>query len=889
MKAAKIFLSVSLLVVLAAGLVCQAASAKDKQMEKKQNTSSLSQSCRERLSFNDKWLFCQGDPPDSGSSLNYETLKPWIKMTGSEFSVLTSPAAGSAPPQVDSVKSFAGSNFDDQSWRKLNLPHDWAAEGRFQKSLDGPTGRLTFWGPVWYRKHFQIDGSDQGKQVYLDIDGAMSYSTVWLNGHLLGGWPYGYASYELNLTPYLNFAGENVLAIRLQNPPESSRWYPGAGIYRNVWLSKCSPVHVAHWGTFVKTPEITPEKAGVNITIDLLNETADEMPVSVKTEICPRAADGTAGGAVCGAVNERINIDGHGKRSILQTFTLNHPRLWDLKNPQLYVAVTSVSQNGRLLDRYETPFGLRTIKFDPARGFLLNGERLKLNGVCNHHDLGPIGSALNLSALRRQLSILKEMGCNAIRTSHNPPAPELLDLCDSMGFVVMDEAFDCWEKEKRPGDYHLLFADWHEKDLRAQIRRDRNHPSVILWSIGNEIPESNTEKGNEIGAHLAAIVHEEDASRPVTAACHYIESGYNGFQKVVDVFGYNYHPQEYARFHKEHPDITLFGSETASCITSRGEYFFPVSDKMVESEFDFQMNSYDLAYPEWATSPDLEFKGQDEVPGVAGEFVWTGFDYIGEPTPYGDDLKALPGFTDAAQKARCQKELKETGKITPPSRSSYFGIVDLCGFKKDRFYLYQARWCPDLPMAHILPHWNWPERVGQVTPVHVYTSGDEAELFLNGKSLGRKKKEQYHYRLRWDDVVYQPGRLKVVAYKNGKEWASDSVATTGPAASLSLQGECRTLNAAAGELAFVTVAINDKDGARVPQAKNALEFEVKGPAQIVATDSGDASDLVPFTSVRRKAFNGLGLVVLRATGPGSITLRAKAEGLQEGKLTLSAQ
>src|SRR5205085_448113 len=382
--------------------------------------------------------------------------------------------------------------------------------------------------------------------------------------------------------------------------------------------------------------------------------------------------------------------------------------------------------------RYETVFGIRTILFDAENGFLLNGERVRLNGVCDHHDLGPLGSSINTRALERQIALLKEMGVNAIRTSHNPPAPELLDLCDRMGVVVMDEAFDCWRRAKKSNDYHLLFDDWHEKDVRALIRRDRNHPSVILWSIGNEIIEQVAPDGIHIAQELVRIVHEEDSTREATAACNITQAGFNGFQKALDVFGFNYKPTEYGRFRKSNPAIPLIGTETASCVSSRGEYFFPVSDDKSKGQANFQVSSYDLYAPPWATPPDTEFRGQDEFAFVGGEFVWTGFDYLGEPTPFGGDATNLLNFSDPAEQEKMARELKELGKIKVPSRSSYFGIIDLCGFKKDRFYIYQARWRPDLPMAHILPHWNWPERVGQITPVHVYTSGDEAELFLNG-------------------------------------------------------------------------------------------------------------------------------------------------------------
>ncbi len=458
------------------------------------------------------------------------------------------------------------------------------------------------------------------------------------------------------------------------------------------------------------------------------------------------------------------------------------------------------------------------------------------------------------------------MGCNAIRTSHNPPAPELLDLCDRMGMLVMDESFDCWQRGKRPNDYHLLFNDWHEKDWRAELRRDRNHPSIILWSIGNEVPDQGTPAGPQIASALSRIAHEEDPTRPTTAACDHIASGFDGFQTNLDVFGYNYKPFLYAKVHAANPGLPIFGSETASCISSRGEYFYPVGTNKDDGKSGFQMSSYDLSAPPWATIPDTEFRGQDENPFVAGEFVWTGFDYLGEPTPF-----------DAPN---------------DPSRSSYFGIVDLAGFKKDRFYLYQARWRPDLPMAHIVPQcWNWPDRTGQATPVFVYTSGDSAELFLNGTSLGRKTRGQYEYRLCWNDVKYEPGKLKAVAYKNGKPWATDGVQTTGPAAKLALQPDRRKIHADGEDLSFVTLTVEDKNGLPVSRAANSIHFEISGPGEIAATDSGDPTDLVSFPSRDRKAFNGLCLAIVRSKAglTGTIKLTAISDGLKAASVSLQAQ
>ena len=583
-----------------------------------------------------------------------------------------------------------------------------------------------------------------------------------------------------------------------------------------------------------------------------------------------------------------IEIPAGSKQVALIAGNVGRPKLWSLQDRNLYVVVTTIEQKGKVVDQYETVFGFRTIKFDEKEGFYLNGEHVYIKGVCDHHDLGALGAALNVRALQRQLEILKEMGVNAIRTSHNPPAPELLELADRMGLVVMDEAFDAWKRAKKKNDYHLIFDDWHEKDLRAQIRRDRNHPSIILWSIGNEIGEQGSPEGHALAASLTKIVHEEDPTRPTIAAANNRNSGYNGFQNSVDVFGYNYQYADYGKFREANPLKPLFGSETASTVSSRGEYFFPVDTDKSKGRADFQVSSYDLYAPRWAVPPDTEFEGQDRYPYVGGEFVWTGFDYLGEPTPYGGDSTTSLQFTDPAVQELMNSQLKTLGHIKVPSRSSYFGIVDLCGFKKDRFYIYQARWRPELPMAHILPHWNWPDRVGLVTPVHVYTSGDEAELFLNGRSLGRKKKEQYQYRIRWDDVKYEPGELRVIAYKNGKRWAEDVMKTTGPVSDIAMSADRSRIKADGRDLSFVTVKLTDKAGLLVPRSKNRIRFSISGPGEIVAVDNGDATSLESFRSSDRHAYNGMALVVVRthSAKAGTIRLRAESSGLRGSEITL---
>lgn len=848
---------------------------------------------RHIMNFNADWLFTKGDPEGTADKLAYKNIRDWVIPTGAQFTKDPNLANKTRPHRnIGDDVAYTRPDFDDSSWRRLDLPHDWGIEGPFRQEYPGETGKLPWWGVGWYRKHFTVPTEHSQRRIYLEIDGAMSYANVWLNGHYVGGWPYGYASWQLDLTPFIVFGQQNVIAIRLDNPPDSSRWYPGGGIYRNVRLTKTDQIHVGQWGVFVRTSNLTKVDAKVQIDVQIENHNQQKQSITVRAVIYSLDQHGQRSERPLSYANpQRIDIGPDARASTTLTAVVKDYTPWSLARPALYLAVILLEKADKVIDTYQTSFGIRTIQFDPEKGFLLNGQQVKLQGVCMHHDLGALGTAIHPRALQRQLELLKQMGCNAIRTSHNPPAPELLDLCDRMGLLVIDEAFDAWRRGKKKNDYHLLFDDWHEKDWRAMIRRDRNHPSVILYSSGNEIGEQGSPEGHIISARLTRIAHEEDPTRPVTAACNNVQAGYNGFQRTVDVFGYNYKPNEYRRFRQQNPDIPLFASETASCVSSRGQYFFPVSDNKAEGRANFHVSSYDLYAPRWAWPPDVEFRGLDENPFVCGEFVWTGFDYLGEPTPYSADTTNLLNFTDPQQRKRIEKELKELGRIKVPSRSSYFGIIDLAGFKKDRFYIYQARWRPELPMAHILPHWNWPDRIGQVTPVHVYTSGDAAELFLNGRSLGRKSKGRFEYRLRWDDVVYEPGELKVIAYKQGKEWATDIVRTTGPAAKLMIQPDRIGIRADGQDLAFVTVTVADANGLMVPTATNRINFSIEGAGRIIATDNGDPTDLEPFQSAARNAFAGLCLAIVRSVlgQPGDITVRASSEGLQGATLTIRSQ
>jgi beta-galactosidase len=864
------------------------------------------ESPRERTSFDDGWRFTKGDPDDAANLLSYAQIKEWLLPTSAELTTNAAVLDKKLPAENPATNvAYAQPDFNDSQWRLLNLPHDWGVEGPFQQEYPGETGKLPWWGVAWYRKHLEIPAADASKNIFLDVDGAMSYASVWVNGHCAGGWPYGYSSWRVELTPFLKFGADNVIAIRLDNPKQSSRWYPGGGIYRNVWIVKTAPVRVAHWGTAVTTPVVSEKSATVKIKVAVDNSTSSETTVSVKNEIFELNAGGQHGNAVAFITTDGLKILANQSAGSASQIVLKSPKLWSLEQPQRYVAVTTISQGEKVLDVYETPFGIRTAEFTVDKGFFLNGQHVKLNGVCDHHDLGALGSAINTRALERQLEILREFGVNAIRTSHNPPAPELLDLCDQMGFVVMDEAFDCWAAGKNKNDYHLLYSDWHEQDLRALVRRDRNHPCVILWSSGNEVPDQDKPAGPVLAEQHRGIIHSEDPTRPCTDAVSSYKAGFKDFANHFDVFGWNYKPGFYGQFRATNAAIPLFGSETASTVSSRGEYFFPVPaelntnnthrPKFVKNDrsalADFQVSSYDYYVPGWATTPDMEWVGQEGNPFVAGEFVWTGFDYLGEPTPYNADTSNLLNYSNPADKAKAKEELDRLGKIRVPSRSSYFGIVDLAGFKKDRFYLYQAHWRPDFPMAHILPHWNWPDRVGQVTPVFVYTSGDSAELFLNGKSLGLKKKVENEYRLRWGEVVYQPGELKVVAYKNGKKWATDTVKTTGAPVKLLLSADRSQIAADGKDLSFITVTVADKDGLLVPRSKNHIKFAVEGPGEIVATDNGDATSFESFQAPERNAYNGLALVIVRAKPgmSGLIKLTASADGLGTTSVAISAR
>lgn len=879
---------------------------------------------RERIRLNADWRFHLGDPAQYAGQLLYDVrpevndrndvvpadampteavkvearqmvLKPWIMPTGNRFMKDSSRRYVRPDGNPGSDCPFVQGDFDDRSWERVNLPHDWAIQGPFLEGEDarvgGGMGRLPSPGVGWYRRKIDIPASDAGKSIFLDVDGAMSYAMVWINGKLAGGWPYGYASWRVDLTGYVVPGGENQLAIRLDNPPYSSRWYPGGGIYRNVWLTKTSPIHVGQWGTYLTTPRVSSSSAVIELDVEIDNDSKAKAEIVVATDIYVLDADGKKKGASVAAIPPaKVHIEPGSSARVKGSVTLDNPLLWGpppTQKPNLYAAVTRVVQQKRLLDQYETHFGIRSVRFDANSGIYVNGERITIKGANQHHDLGPLGAAFNVRAAQRQLEMLREAGCNAIRMAHNPPAPELLELTDKMGFLVVDEIFDVWERKKTPLDSHLIFPDWHEQDVRAFIRRDRNHPCVIMWSFGNEVGEQYTgREGAAVAKRLHDLIREEDPTRPTTVSMNYAKPDMP-LPAVVDLISLNYQgegirnapayaglqgirtPPLYAAFHTTFPDKVILSSENAAALSSRGTYLFPVTDGIsapVKDGFggDSQnryVSAYELYTADFGSSADKVFASLDQHPYVAGGFVWSGWDYLGEPTPYYS------------------------------SRSSYFGMIDLAGFKKDRFYLYQSYWRPELPMAHILPHWTWPERVGQVTPVHVFTSGDEAELFLNGVSLGRKKKGPYQYRLRWDDVVYQPGQLSVRAYKNGRLWATDEVNTAGQPVRIELVPDRSVIQANGEDLCFITAKIVDSQGIVVPRADNLLAFTVKGPGILVATDNGDPTNMVAFPSHQRRAFNGFCLVIVRGISgqSGIIEVQAESELLQGACLTLQSR
>ncbi|KAI2468308.1 glycoside hydrolase family 2 protein [Annulohypoxylon bovei var. microspora] len=835
---------------------------------------------RERVSINSDWRFSRFESnPDS---LSYDILKDWILPTGNDFIVNGAKydrPTGIAP---GSNVTYVQTAFDDNDWEVVNVPHDWAIKGPFHApNIPNSMGALPINGVGWYRRNLTITSDDSDKSIFLDIDGAMSNSAIWINGQIVGGWPYGYNSFRLDLTPYVK-AGENLLAIRIDNPLNFSRWYPGAGLYRNVWLVKVDQTHIGQHGTYITTPVVSAESADVDLTVEIENKKDSDRQVEVKTDVYVLDTKTGQPGAdvVASFPQATANVAAASKQSVNASVTITNPQLWGPKpdqEPNLYVAITTLLADGAVIDTYQTRFGVRSITYDGNTGISVNGKRVYIQGTNNHHDHGSIGAAFHLRAAERQLELLQEMGCNALRMSHNPPASELLDLADEFGFLVLDEIFDVWKLQKISDDYHVYFEEWHEQDLRTFIRRDRNHPSIMAFSVGNEIVEQTTASGGATARELVGIVNEEDPTRHVGAGINNAQAG-SEFATALDIPGLNYQGEgrgtsfvsAYPPYHAAYPDKVLWSTESSSGVSSRGTYLFPVTsansttvqDGIGEDSETLFVSAYELYAVSWGSSPDKVFGMQDKYSYAAGEFVWTGWDYLGEPTPF--DTEA---------------------------RSSYFGIIDLAGFKKDRFFLYQARWRSDFPMAHILPHWTWPDRVGEVTPVHVFSSADEAELFVNGKSAGKLQREPSNYRFRWDNVTYSPGDLHVITYKNGSVWVEETVKTASEPAKLNLAADRTTIQGDGTDLSFITVTVVDETGTTAPEASDAITFSISGPAEIVSTDNGNPADFTAFPSLTRDAFGGLALVVVRSKpgATGEITVRAQAAGLEGAEIVLKAQ
>ncbi len=768
-----------------------------------------------------------------------------------------------------------GIDFDDHNWETVNVPHDFAIAGPFarengiqisnipqdgiwdKREFIGRTGCLPHEGIAWYRLLLSVPETESPRRYFLEFDGVMANSEVFVNGQSLGCWPYGYASFMFEATWLIKPGNENLIAVRIEGKTESARWYPGAGIYRNVRLVVTAMLRIAHWGVTVTTPLISRKQATVNICTELDGDTVAGAEESLKTTIIDPDGNKVA--------ESIVDVSNFGDVPVEQQLKVAQPRLWDVDTPELYTVVSELLAEGSVIDQTHTTFGIRTIIWDADDGFVLNGRTVKLNGVCMHHDLGPLGAAHNQRALERQWDLLMDMGCNALRTSHNPPSPELLDLCDRRGILVLDEAFDEWKQKKVVNGYNSLFEKWAEKDLRAMIHRDRNHPCIIAWSLGNEIPEQHEESCRETAGWLKSICRQEDPTRLVTAGCNPNDEAVQPLSEEMDVAGMNYSTQRFEAYRKNHPDQPFYSSESESCVSSRGEYFFPVEQTRGEEskQENLQISSYDMALPAWGNPPDIGFARLDANPFVAGEFVWTGFDYLGEPSPY---------YTEY------------------PVRSSFFGILDLCGFPKDRFYLYRSRWRPDTETLHLLPHWNWEGREGEITPVHCYTNYNAAELFLNGVSQGVRRKDPTtdfdRYRLRWNEVRYEPGVLKVVALDdNGNRLAEAEMCTAGNPAQIELTPDRNTIANDGKDLSFVTVRILDSDGILCPKADCQVSFTIIGSGEIVAVGNGNPSTTEPFQAETRLCFNGLCLAIVRFK-PGEktpFTITATANGLSAAK------
>ena len=784
--------------------------------------------------------------------------------------------------------------FDDNSFKKVQLPHDWAIESPFLVDKPNETGKLPWDGWGCYRKEFNVpeEFDEKNDRYYLDFDGVMSCPKVYVNGRFAGEWAYGYNSFRVDITPYLKAGAANVIAVQVSNLPLSTRWYPGAGIYRHVWLEKTGPVHLAHWPVYVTTPEIEEDKATVEVATRVCNTGRSKQEVTLYQSVGRAAASPL-----------KVVLKPGEEKDVLQRISLKKPKLWSCEKPHLYRLKTVLKADDAEIDSHETAFGVRSAEWR-ADGFYLNGERVQIKGVCEHHDLGALGAAFHTRAYERKIEILKNMGCNSIRMTHNPPAPEVLDLCDKHGILVIDELFDIWEAQKydKVNGYHRYWPRWWRKDVRNFMLRDRNHPCIIAWSGGNEVPELHTARGQVVSRNLRDEIRQYDTTRPYTVGSNDPAAVNNGFADTVDVYGFNYKPDLYGTFRDRHPGKPVYGSETNSCVASRDTYFFPLGWKVGDGARAFHVSAYGLFAPGWGTSPDIEMHALKTNPHVAGEYVWTGFDYIGEPTPYNQDASNIGNFQGAseAEKKAAMEELKRMGNKAP-SRSSYFGIIDLAGFPKDTYYLYRSHWRPEEKTCHILPHWNWKGREGEVTPVMVFTSGDEAELFLNGKSQGVRRRgegDDYHqklsvcknaFRFVWEDVRYAPGTLRVVVKKNGKRWAEAQRITTGSAAKVKAEVDRPEIAGDGCDLAYISLALVDKKGNVVPTDSRKVRFSISGPARLVGFCNGDPTDHTCMQDKQQRFFNGRMIAIVRGNrgSSGKAVVTIKADSLPE--LTIPVQ
>lgn len=787
---------------------------------------------------------------------------------------LVSPAQRSEMLLKEGWKFTKGVGDASAQWQDVTVPHDWAIYGPFNRDNDlqviaveqngeveetlktGRTGGLPFIGKGEYRTSFEIEDTI-GRSVTLVFDGAMSNAHVTLNGTEVMFWPYGYNSFYVNVDGVVR-PGRNELKVNLENYEKASRWYPGAGLYRNVHVVTTNKVHIPTWGTYITTPIVKDDYASINLKTTITGAAEGEN-IEVATEIKD------ASGAV---VASTATIHAHHGQIESQNVLLEKPILWSPESPYLYTATTRLLVDGKEVDSYDTRFGVRKIEYIPEKGFFLNGNVTKFKGVCNHHDLGPLGAAVNKSAIRHQLELLKDMGCNAIRTAHNMPAPELIELCDEMGFMVMVEPFDDWSfRPKSVNGYGAIFNEWAKKDVTNMVQQYRNSPSVVMWSIGNEVPSQWGPDGVRELTMLQDLVHLLDPTRPVTCGMDQIGTILdNGFAATLDIAGFNYKPQHYDNAYKKLPQRLILGSETASTVSSRGVYKFPVELKAMAMYSDHQSSSYDTEYCYWSNIPDIDFAMDDDKEWMIGQFVWTGFDYLGEPTPYDTDAW--------------------------PNHSSVFGIIDLASLPKDRFYLYRSKWNEQEETLHVLPHWNWKGREGEITPVFVYTSYPKAELFINGRSQGMREKNDstvmHRYRLMWNETVYQPGEVKVVAYDiAGNKAAEKIVRTAGKAHHIVATPNRITAKADGEDLVYFTIQVADKDGNIVPTDSRQVYFSVEGAGEFHATANGDPTCLMSFQEPTMKLFSGAATAIVKtAKIPGKLTFRVKAKGVKDAVVTI---